>query len=224
MARGGAAGRRGERRRPNGDGEAGSRPRVQADAAPAAGERAWRGGASSWDLQPDPSDGVPQAKPGRRAGALVAGLSAVALLAAAGYVYLDYGARFEIDGRRLRRRAPVPVAAKASGFVAEVPVVDNQHVAAGDVIARIDDRDYRVALAAAEAQAAAAKANVDSVDAQLGVQQAQIEQSQAQVESAEAALAFAEQQASRYDDLAQRGRTVQKPSNIPRRCASSRRR
>jgi membrane fusion protein, multidrug efflux system len=32
------------------------------------------------------------------------------------------------------------------GYITAVPVTDNQHVAAGDVIARIDDRDYRLAL------------------------------------------------------------------------------
>jgi membrane fusion protein (multidrug efflux system) len=156
-------------------------------------------------LQPEPTGEAPKGKPGRRAGAVVAGLSAAALLAAAGYAYWDLAAHFEATDDAFIAARQFAVAAKASGFVAEVPVADNQRVAAGDLIARIDDRDYRAALTAAEAQAAAAKANVDSVDARLQVQQAQIEQGQAQVESAEAALAFAEQQASRYDDLAQRG-------------------
>ncbi len=154
---------------------------------------------------PDRADAAPKARPGRRTGAWVAGLSAAALLAAAGAVYWDYAAHFASTDDAFIAARQFAVAAKASGFVADVPVADNQHVAAGDLIARIDDRDDRVALAAAEAQAAAAKANLDGVDAQLQVQQALIDQSQAQVESAEAALAFAEQQASRYDDLAQRG-------------------
>jgi membrane fusion protein (multidrug efflux system) len=154
---------------------------------------------------PEPAGQAPKGEPVRRTGALVAGLSAAALLAAVGYVYWDDAAHFQSTDDAFIAARQFAVAAKASGFVAEVPVADNQHVEAGDVIARIDDRDYRAALAAAEAQTAAAKANVDSVDAQLQVQQAQIEQGQAQVESAEAALAFAEQQASRYDDLAQRG-------------------
>jgi len=38
------------------------------------------------------------------------------------------------------------------GYITAVPVTDNQHVVAGDVIARIDDRDYRIALDQAEAQ------------------------------------------------------------------------
>src|SRR4029077_12595578 len=77
--------------------------------------------------------------------------------------------------------------------------------ATGDVIARIDDRDYRVALAQAEAQVAAAQASIENIDAQLDVQQAQIAANQAQVDQAQAALVFAQQQAARYQHLEQTG-------------------
>jgi membrane fusion protein (multidrug efflux system) len=73
------------------------------------------------------------------------------------------------------------------------------------VIARIDDRDYRVALEQAEAQVAAAQASIENIDAQLQVQQAQISANEAQVEQAQAALVFAEQQNARYQELAQKG-------------------
>jgi membrane fusion protein (multidrug efflux system) len=86
-----------------------------------------------------------------------------------------------------------------------VPVTDNQHVAAGGVIARIDDRDYRIALDQAQAQVAVAQANIKNIDAQINVQQAQISSSQAQVDQAQAGLVFAQQQAARYQDLAQKG-------------------
>ena len=91
------------------------------------------------------------------------------------------------------------------GYITAVPVTDNQHVGAHDVIARIDDRDYRVALDQAQAQVAAAEANIQNIDAQITVQQAQVSASQAQVEQAQATLLFAQQQAARYEDLAQRG-------------------
>src|ERR1700722_14329289 len=45
----------------------------------------------------------------------------------------------------------VTVAPKVGGFVADVFVTDNQPVKAGDMIARIDDRDYQVVLAQDEA-------------------------------------------------------------------------
>jgi membrane fusion protein (multidrug efflux system) len=84
-------------------------------------------------------------------------------------------------------------------------VTDNQHVDAGAVIARIDDRDYRTVLAQAQAQVAAAQAGIQNIDAQIAAQQAQITQSQAQVEQAQAALVFAQQEAARYTDLARTG-------------------
>jgi membrane fusion protein (multidrug efflux system) len=94
---------------------------------------------------------------------------------------------------------------KCWGYIAAVPVTDNQHVKTGDVIARIDDRDYRTALEQAEAQVAAAQASIENIDAQLDVQKAQITANQAQVDLARAALVFAEQQAARYEHLGQTG-------------------
>jgi membrane fusion protein (multidrug efflux system) len=70
------------------------------------------------------------------------------------------------------------------------------------VIASIDDRTYRAALAQAQAQVAAAKANIENIDAQISMQQAQISADQAQVDKAKAALAFSQQQAGRYEYLA----------------------
>ncbi len=92
-----------------------------------------------------------------------------------------------------------------AGYVVAVPVTDNQHVKRGDVIARIDDRDYRVALDQANAQVTAAQDNIDNVDAQIAVQEAQVGQANAQIESAQAALVFAQEQAARYQELVKTG-------------------
>jgi membrane fusion protein (multidrug efflux system) len=89
-------------------------------------------------------------------------------------------------------------------------VTDNQHVAAGDVIARIDDRDYRIALDQAQAQVASAQAN-------LKVAQRQLESLKAQRESAVASLAQANAQRDQAQlnlsyttvTAAQAGRVVQ---------------
>ena len=70
------------------------------------------------------------------------------------------------------------------------------------MIAQIDERDYRNALAVAKAQVAAAQASIETIDAQIVVQQAQINANEAQVDQAQAALVFAHQQAKRYHDLA----------------------
>ena len=87
-------------------------------------------------------------------------------------------------------------------YITAVPVTDNQHVNTGDVIARIDDRNYLAALAQAEAQVAAARANIRNINAQMDVQQAQIAADQAQLAQQQAALVFAQEQAARYQYLA----------------------
>jgi membrane fusion protein, multidrug efflux system len=54
-----------------------------------------------------------------------------------------------------------PVLPRVSGFVTEVHVVDNQVVAAGAVLVRIDDRDLRSKVALAEAAVANARATLE---------------------------------------------------------------
>jgi membrane fusion protein, multidrug efflux system len=141
----------------------------------------------------------------RRPFLFVLGVLPLIVAAAGAYLYLDQAAHFESTDDAFIAARQFAIAPKVAGYVTAVPVSDNQHVAGGDVVARIDDRDYRVALAQATAQVAAAQASIENIDAQLDVQQAQIAANQAQVGQSEATLVFAEQQAARYDRLAQTG-------------------
>ena len=103
------------------------------------------------------------------------------------------------------------VAPKVGGYVADIPVTDNQHVNAGDLLARIDDRDYRIAIDQAQAQVAVAQGNIANIDAQIDSQRAQIDQAKAQLQQAEAQLQFAREEADRAGDLVQKGAgTVQR--------------
>jgi membrane fusion protein (multidrug efflux system) len=138
---------------------------------------------------------------------VVSAIGALLLASAlgAGYVYLDNSERFQSTDDAFIAARQSSLAPKVSGYITAVPVTDNEHLSAGDVIARIDDRDYRIALEQAEAQVAAAHASIENIDAQLDVQQAQIAANQAQVDQALAALVFAEQQAARYEHLEQTG-------------------
>ena len=103
------------------------------------------------------------------------------------------------------------VASKVGGYVVEVPVTDNQHVNAGDLLARIDERDYRIAVDQASAQVAVAEANIANVEAQLDSQQEQIKQARAQAQQAEAQLKFAQEEAERAQNLVEKGAgTVQR--------------
>jgi len=122
-----------------------------------------------------------------------------------GYLYWDYTRHFQSTDDAFIAARQFSLAPKVSGYLTAVPVTDNEHVATGGVIARIDDRDYRIALEQAEAQVAAAQASIENIDAQLNVQQAQISANQAQVDQTQAALVFAQQQAERYEHLEQTG-------------------
>ena len=134
--------------------------------------------------------------------AFVGGLILLVVLLPAGYLYWDYASHFESTDDAFIAARLFTIAPKVPGYLTAVPVTDNQHVVAGQVIARIDDRDYRNALAEAKAQVAAARANIENIDAQIVVQQAQIHANQAQVDQAQASLVFAQQQAKRYQELA----------------------
>jgi membrane fusion protein (multidrug efflux system) len=126
----------------------------------------------------------------------------VLLALPAGYLYWDYTSHFQYTDDAYIAARQFAIAPEVSGYITAVPVTDNQHVAGGGLVARIDDRTYRAALAQAEAQVAAARASIDNIDAQLSVQQAQIAADQAQLAQQQAALVFAQQQAARYQDLA----------------------
>lgn len=158
------------------------------------------------------SDRAPGSEDRRRHGLLrrrsiVIGLGALLgiAVAAGGTLYWNYASHFESTDDAFIAARQFPIAPKVSGYITAVPVTDNQDVAAGDVIARIDDRDSRAALNQAEAQVANAEAGIGNIDAQISVQQAQIAADQAQVNQAQASLDFARQQAARYQDLARTG-------------------
>ncbi len=97
------------------------------------------------------------------------------------------------------------VASKVGGFVTTVDVTDNQHVDAGAVLAQIDTRDYVAARDQAQAQVEQAQANIKNVEAQIFSQQAQVQQARDQADQAAAQLQFAEQEASRAQELVQKG-------------------
>ena len=141
----------------------------------------------------------------RRAKTLLRASIAALLLAAAtggGALYWDNARRYETTDDAFIASRQFSIAPKIPGYLIAVPVTDNQRVAAGQVIARIDDRDYRTALAQAEAQVAAARTAIANIDAQVEVQKAQVVESQAQVAQNKAGVAFADIQARRYDMLA----------------------
>jgi membrane fusion protein, multidrug efflux system len=139
-----------------------------------------------------------------------------ALLGVAGAVGLAatgaYGAHYWQVGRFLVetddayvQADSIVIAPRVAGYIGEVLVNDNQPVKAGQVLARIDDRDLRTALDQAAADRQAAEHKVANLDAQLRLQQSLISEAEAQLASAEAAASFAAQDQRRYADLAHTG-------------------
>ena len=138
---------------------------------------------------------------------LMAG-AAVAVLAGAAWYGFDYWTvgRYLVSTDDAYVKADnTTVAPKVSGYLHEVLVGDNEHVRAGQVLARIDQRDFNVALDQARADVAAAHAAILSKQAQLGVQQAVIDAAKATVDVDKAAVTFAAQENKRYTDLASTG-------------------
>ena len=134
--------------------------------------------------------------------------AAVALLAGAGWYGWDYWrvGRFLVSTDDAYVKADnTTVAPKVSGYISEVLVGDNEPVKAGQVLARIDARDFTVALDQAKADVVAAEAAVTSKRAQLEVQQAVIAAAKATLDVDTAAQTFAGQENKRYSDLAKTG-------------------
>jgi membrane fusion protein, multidrug efflux system len=96
------------------------------------------------------------------------------------------------------------IAAKIPGYIDTIAVEDNQHVRAGQVIARIDDGDYRLAADAARDKIATQKATIERIGGQIAAQAAAVDQARAQIASAEAAATQAQLELARQQALANR--------------------
>jgi membrane fusion protein (multidrug efflux system) len=90
---------------------------------------------------------------------------------------------------------------KVGGYIAELLVTDNQLVHAGDLLARIDDRDYRVALLKTEGAVAAEQALLANLDATAQLQQALIAQARASIDATQAEMTRAQADHLRYQRL-----------------------
>jgi membrane fusion protein, multidrug efflux system len=95
------------------------------------------------------------------------------------------------------------LAAKVPGYVAAVKADDNTKVHAGDVVATIDDGDYRIAVDAARANIATQAASIERIGKQVTAQQAAVAQARAQVASAQANATRADLELKRQQQLAQ---------------------
>ncbi|NTJ62319.1 HlyD family secretion protein [Agrobacterium rhizogenes] len=143
--------------------------------------------------------------PSRRLRMLLIGGSALAAAAVVTFIYWDNASHYESTDDAFIAARQYAITSRVAGYISSVPVTDNQHIMSGEVIARIDDRDYQTALEQAQAQVTAANANIQNTEAQKRVQEANVEEAKAQVAQAQANLVFAQQQNDRYQGLVKSG-------------------
>jgi len=168
---------------------------------------------------------APKNKPRRLRKLLLIGAS---ILALAGTAYLgsEYWTvwRFQVSTDDAYVKADnTTIAPKVSGYLGDVLVGDNEQVKAGQVLAKIDDRDFRVALDQAKADVEAARAAVATKQALLTAQQSIIDAARATIAVDQANLTFAEQDDKRYSQLASSGYgSVQNAQQAASRIATAR--
>ncbi|MGH9559183.1 MAG: HlyD family secretion protein [Bryobacteraceae bacterium] len=97
---------------------------------------------------------------GRTIALRVAAAAAILILAGTGYAIwsrlqkVESTDDAEIDG------SIYAISSRVAGHIVEVPVQDEQYVMAGDVLARLDSKDYEIAIAKAKADLADAEADL----------------------------------------------------------------
>jgi membrane fusion protein (multidrug efflux system) len=149
-----------------------------------------------------------------------------------------FGLRFFLAGRENTDDAQVgadmvPISARVGGNVVAVPVVDNQAVKKGDVLAQIDPTDYENKVKLAEAEILAAKAQADAADAQMRIVEASskgglstaraalsgttssVAGADAQIAAARAAVVHAQADAQKADTDLNRAASLRKDDAIP---------
>jgi membrane fusion protein (multidrug efflux system) len=93
---------------------------------------------------------------------------------------------------------------KVPGYITELKVVDNQFVHAGDLLVKIDDRDYVAALNKAEGAVAAEQALLANLDATEQLQHAVVSQAKAGIDAANAETVRSRDDQVRYQVLSGR--------------------
>ena len=162
-----------------------------------------REGDSGQKFQPEPTE-MPAMNPTSKKNILVLAALGAAALAAA-----SYGAYWWHTGRFMQTTDDAyvggdisAISSKVSGYIQQLAVQDNMAVKKGDLLIRIDDRDYRAALAKAAGEVAAQQAALADIQATRQLQQATIAGSAASLLAATAATEKLANDNRRYNALA----------------------
>jgi membrane fusion protein (multidrug efflux system) len=154
-----------------------------------------------------PAAGGAAPKPARRKKLIVIGMGALVALALASYGvhYLLVGRFYVSTDDAYVRANNTMLGARVSGHIATIIPADNTLVRAGDVVMRIDDGDYRIAVDAARTRIATQAATIERIGRQVTAQESAVEQAKANLVSAEAGLKRAGLDYDRQQSLSSKG-------------------
>jgi len=152
-----------------------------------------------------PAKRSPLRNPVVRAGLIVA---ALALLVVGLIVFIGWwthGRFVQGTNDAYVRADQVTVSPKINGYVEAVYVADNQSVAAGQPLVKVDAATYDATLAGQLATVSARQADIEAAQRQVAQQQASVDQANAQLKGAEETAAYAASEAERYRILSGQG-------------------
>lgn len=154
-----------------------------------------------------PAAGGAAPKPARRKKLILIGMGALVALALASYGvhYLLVGRFYVSTDDAYVRANNTMLGARVSGHIATIIPADNTLVRAGDVVMRIDDGDYRIAVDAARTRIATQAATIERIGRQVTAQESAVEQAKANLVSAEAGLKRAGLDYDRQQSLSSKG-------------------
>ena len=146
------------------------------------------------------------AKANRKKSVFFGAVALLALAAAAYGVHWFLVGRFHVstDDAYVRTNNTV-LGARVSGHIAAIMPRDNSVVHAGDVVFKIDDGDYRIAVDAARTRIQTQQATIERLGRQVAAQESAADQSRAQLASAEAGLKRAALDYDRQQQLNEKG-------------------
>jgi membrane fusion protein, multidrug efflux system len=159
--------------------------------------------------QPTETKAPPTDKPKRPSiiKRLVLGAMLVAAVAAGakyGYDWYVLG-RFQISTNDAYVQTDMSqLGAKVSGYVTEIPAAENTAVKVGDIVLKLDDGDYKLAVDAAKAKIETQKAVIERFKSLGAAQSAEVAAAQAKLKSAQASVSNATATEKRASELVNR--------------------
>lgn len=152
-------------------------------------------------FQPSSSQVTGRRGNSKRIALLGLGVAVVIVLAVLGFRYWTVGRFFETTDDAYVGGDVTAMSPHVPGFIGAIGVADNAFVRRGQLIIKLDDRDFQAAADRAAALVEQKQAALADLDAQVGLQNANIAASEADLQGKRAAAAFARDDNARYQGL-----------------------